>query len=275
MNNTVIELKNISHSYNLGTPITREVLRSVNIQISKGESVGIIGVPGSGKTTLAMLMAGLESPTSGSLRTPGLGVGKVGLVFQFPEHQIFGKTVFDDITYPLREVLGLPSAEIENIYNDVCKKVDLNSDLVRKIKPVEMSSGERRRVAIAGILVMNPEVLIFDEPTAGLDQDGQDIILDEIRRLSEEGKTIIIISHDMENLLYNTKRFILIEDGVVAYDGPVREVLQNLSEREDKLGMLPFITELMVKLNRKGLDVRRDIFDPEEAFREIRKALKK
>ncbi|MBE9503732.1 MAG: ATP-binding cassette domain-containing protein [Proteobacteria bacterium] len=274
MSNTVIDLKNVRHSYNLGTPIAREVLSSVNIQISRGESVGIIGVPGSGKTTLAMLMAGLEKPTSGSLKTPGLGVGKVGLVFQFPEHQIFGKTVFDDITYPLREVLDLPSEEIETIYNDACKKVDLNADLVREIKPLEMSGGERRRVAIAGILVMNPEVLIFDEPTAGLDQDGQDIILDEIGRLSTEGKTIIIISHDMGNLLYNTKRFILIEEGMVADDGPVREVLQKLSEREDKLSMLPFITELMVKLNEKGLNVRRDIFDPEEAFSEIMKALK-
>jgi energy-coupling factor transport system ATP-binding protein len=147
VSNTVIELKNVCHSYNSGTPIAREVLKAVNFRISKGESVGIIGIPGSGKTTLAMLMAGLERPTSGFLKTSGLGVGKVGLVFQFPEHQIFGKTVFDDITYPLREVLDLPSEEIEDIYNDVCKKVDLKASLVRNIKPVEMSGGERRRVA--------------------------------------------------------------------------------------------------------------------------------
>lgn len=271
----IIALNEVCHTYNVGTPIAKEVLKNIDLQVKRGELIGLIGTPGSGKTTLGKIIAGLELPTSGSVKTPGLGVGKVGLVFQFPEHQIFGNTVFKDITFPLREVLNFSTKEIENIYFEVCKKVDLDAEKVRDNRPLEMSSGERRRVAIAGILVMNPEVIIFDEPTAGLDQEGQSLLLDEIGRLSAENITIIIISHNIEILLNHTNRLIFIENGEVERDGTGKELLKFLTERKDKASMLPFVTELMVTLNQKGLNVRMDILDPEEAFNEISKALKK
>jgi len=269
----VISLCNVSYSYNAGTPIEKRALDKVDLKIYHGETVGIIGPTGSGKTTLCKIMAGLTPPMSGSVITPGLGLKNVGLVFQFPEHQIFCSSVFKDITYPVREISKLPRAGVEKAYLAACGQVGLDAEKVRDINPLELSSGEKRRVAIAGALVLDPQVLIFDEPTSGLDQKGKDALLGEIKRLSFDSKTIIIISHYIEELLNITDRMILMEGGRISADGKVKELLNTISANDDRIAMLPHITELMVRLKRDGLDVRTDICDPEEALMEIKKAL--
>jgi len=273
LKNVVISLKNVSYSYNAGSPIEKKALQTVNLKIFQGEITGIIGSTGSGKTTLGKIMAGLIQPQSGSVITPGLGIGKVGLVFQFPEHQIFCRTVFHDITYPVREIKKLQEHDIEAAYITACNKVNLDADAVRNINPMKLSAGEKRRVAIAGVLIMEPQVMIFDEPTAGLDRTGKDSILDEIKRLSDDGGTVIIVSHYIEELLNITDRMVLVENGNIAADGNIKDIINRLSKNNEKLSMLPAVTELMVRLKSKGLNVGTDIVDPERAFMEIKKVL--
>jgi len=275
MAETVIKLSDVCHRYNAGTPIEKEVLSDINLEIRRGETAGLVGTPGSGKTTLAMIMSGLERATSGLVDTPGPGRGKVGFVFQFPEHQLFAPTVFDDITYALKDMPGIKDETIEASYERACKKVDIDPIRAKNLKPSQMSSGEQRRVAIAGILAMDPDVLIFDEPTAGLDEKGRRLILDEIRRLSSHGQTIIVISHEMEDLLETTGRLIFLDKGSCIEDGPVKAVLNKMAEDEDRWPMLPYITEVMVRLKAKGLPVRADIFDAGEALGEIMRVIKK
>jgi len=271
----VIRLKDVCHTYNVGTPIEKRVLKNINLTVRNGETIGIMGAPGSGKTTLAMVMAGLIIPTSGDIVSPGPGPGKTGLLFQFPEHQLFCDSVFNDITYPLREIMGLPPAEVEERYNQACQGAGLNPQLIRKVRQSELSDGERRRVAIAAVLAMNPSVLIMDEPTVGLDPAGKSKVLNEINNLSKEGKTVIIISHDIEDLLCTAKRIILIEKGIIAEDGTVKQIISRLSQREETLPMLPWITELLVRLKRKGVNIKDDIYDPAAALQEIKRVLKK
>ncbi|MDH3974597.1 MAG: ATP-binding cassette domain-containing protein [Deltaproteobacteria bacterium] len=270
----MISLKEVSHIYNAGTPIEKKVLSRVTLAISNGETLGIMGSPGSGKTTLAMIMAGLIEPTSGNIITPGPGPGKTGLLFQFPEHQLFCDTVFNDITYPLREIMELSSSAVEDRYEKACKGAGLDPDFIRKERQSELSDGERRRVAIASVLAMEPSVLILDEPTSGLDPVGKTRLLNEIKNLSDQGKTVIIISHDIEDLLHMAKRIIFIDKGLIRDDGPARKILSRLSEKEETLAMLPYVTEVLVRLKRKGVNIRDDIYDPREAFEEIKKVLK-
>lgn len=272
--NPVISLKNVSYNYNAGSPIEKKALQEITLEIFQGEITGIIGLTGSGKTTLGKIMAGLIQPLSGSVITPGLGLGKVGLVFQFPEHQIFCNTVFNDITYPVREIKKLPKPEIEKAYIAACNKIDLDADTVRDINPMELSNGEKRRVAIAGILILDPQVLIFDEPTAGLDPIGKETLLGEIKQLSNDDKTVVIVSHYIEELLNIVNRIIFVESGNISADGNVKEIINYLSSDNEKLCMLPHITELLVRLKNKGLNVRTDIYNPDDAYMEIKKALK-
>lgn len=271
----MISLLDISHVYNAGTPIEKKVLNGINLTVKNGETVGIMGLPGSGKTTLAMIMAGLIEPSSGKIITPGPGPGKTGLLFQFPEHQLFCDSVFKDVTYPLREIMELPSSEVEDRYKKACRGAGLDADLVRHQRQSELSDGERRRVAIAAVLAMDPSILILDEPTVGLDPVGKSRVLDEIKNLSNEGKTVMIISHDIEDLLPVTERIILIGRGIITDDGPAESILARLSEKEETLPMLPYVTEVLVRLKSKGINVRDDIYDPLEAFEEIKKVLGK
>ncbi len=273
MNDPIIELKSVSHSYNMGTPIEKQALRNVNIRINKSETVGIMGPPGCGKTTLARLMAGMTAPSRGSIRTPGAGPSKAGLLFQFPEHQLFCHTVFDDITYALKEATSLSSDEIEASYCAACRKVGLDPEQVRGLRQSELSGGERRRVAIAAVLAMNPSVIILDEPTVGLDQPSKRKVIEEIRRLSGEGCTVIIISHDIEDLLATSERIILMKGGEIACDASAKEILLKLGDNKKTIPMLPYVTELLVRLSEKGLDVRRDIYTADEAYDEIKRVI--
>lgn len=275
MTDTVIELKDLSHSYNTGTPIEKEALKNVNFSINRSETIGIMGPPGSGKTTLARLMAGLTKPGRGSIKTPGAGPCKVGLLFQFPEHQLFCHNVFDDISYALKEATSLSSDEIETAYLSACRKVGLDPEAIRDTRQSELSGGERRRVAIATVLAMDPSVIILDEPTVGLDQASKRKVIEEIKRLSGEGCTVVIISHDIEDLLSTSERIILMKEGEIACDAPAKEILLKLGDNEETIAMLPYVTELLVRLSEKGMDVRRDIYTADEAFDEIKRVIGK
>lgn len=270
----MISLIDINHTYNIGTPIEKKVLKGITLSINNGETLGIMGSPGSGKTTLAMIMSGLIEPTSGNIVTLGPGPGKTGLLFQFPEHQLFCDTVFNDITYSLREIMELPLSQVEQRFIKACQTAGLDAEQIRNKNHSELSDGERRRVAIAAVLVMEPSILILDEPTVGLDPVGKSRVLDKIKHISDEGKTVIIISHDIEDLLHISKRIILVENGTITEDGPVKKILSRLSEKEETLPMLPYVTEILVRLKKKGIHIRDDIYDPLEAFEEIKRVLK-
>ena len=275
MDEPVIRLSDVCHRYNAGSPIEKEVLKDISLEIKKGETLGIVGTPGSGKTTLAMIMSGLERATSGLVNTPGPGRGKIGFIFQFPEHQLFAASVFEDITYALKDIPGITDETIEASYERACNKVDIDPVKVKNLKPSQLSSGEQRRVAIAGILAMDPTVLIFDEPTAGLDEKGRRLILDEIKSFSSEGQTVIIISHELEDLLETTNRIIFLDKGRCIEDGSVKTVLNKIAEDEGRWPMLPYISEVMVRLKAKGVPVRTDVFDAGEAMEEIVRVIKK
>lgn len=273
MSDAIISLAGVNHFYNPSTPIEKHVLRNVHLDIASGEIIGIIGRPGSGKTTLAKIMAGLLSPTSGSVVSPGAGPGKTGLLFQFPEHQLFADNVYHDITYSLKEILHLPDHEIESVFQASCKKVALEPFIIRDLHRSALSDGEKRKVAIAAILAISPEVLIFDEPTAGLDYTGRSAILGEIRNLHKYGKTIIVISHDLEELLHFSERMIYIGEGEILLDGRPIDILEELAGQESNLAMLPKITEFLARLKLNGLDVKTGMVDPDEAFEEIKRAM--
>lgn len=274
-NDISIELIDVSHSYNTGTPIEKRSLKNVNIRINESETVGIMGPPGCGKTTLARLMAGMTKPCMGSITTPGAGPSKAGLLFQFPEHQLFCHTVFDDISYALKEAGSHSSDEIEAAYFKACRKVGLDAEALREVRQSELSGGERRRVAIAAVLAMNPSVIILDEPTVGLDRPSKKKVLKEIKRLSGEGCTVVIISHDIEDLLSTSERIILMKEGEIACDAPAKEILLKLGDKKETLPMLPYVTELLVRLKEKGMDVRRDVYTADEAYDEIKRVIAK
>ena len=271
MSSPVISLTNVYHSYNRGTPIEKAVLKDITLEVKEGETLGIIGKPGSGKTTLAKTMASLITPSSGTLRSPGMGPGKTGLLFQFPEHQLFCDTVFNDITYSMRELANVNESEIELIYKDACIKAGLDPDSFRNCRESEVSSGEKRRVAIASVLAMNPSILILDEPAAGLDNIGKAAILKELKKLSGDGLTLVVVSHEIEDLTDIVERLVFIDEGRIQCDGAVTDVLLKIAEDDNATSLLPYVTEIMIRLEKRGFPVKRDIYDANMVIREIKR----
>lgn len=242
-----IELKNISYTYDPGLPTSKEALKDVNLTFHEGEFVGIIGHTGSGKSTLIQLLNGLLAPTEGTITLNGetyypilekaskkqkkrLTAQRmkqvrqtVGLVFQYPEHQLFEMTVAKDIAFGPKN-MGLSDEEIEQRVQEAMQMVGLSEDL-REKSPFELSGGQKRRVAIAGVLAMKPSFLVLDEPTAGLDPKGRDDILGNIKKLQEEtGISVILVSHSMEDVALYAERIIAIDSGKIIYDASPREV---------------------------------------------------
>ena len=272
----------ISYIYSPGTAYEKKALDDVSLTINKGEFIGIIGHTGSGKSTLIQHFNGLEKATSGTIYFDGQDIydkdfnmkslrSRVGLVFQYPEHQLFETTVLEDVKFGPKN-LGLSKVEVDLRAFEAIKQVGL-SEKCYDDSPFELSGGQKRRVAIAGVLAMKPEILILDEPTAGLDPRGRDEILDQIAKLHKDGLTVILVSHSMEDVAKYADRIIAMNSGKVAFDGTPKEVFRHYKELE-RMGLsAPQITYVMQEMKGLGLNVDTDVSTVEEAKEEILKAL--
>ncbi len=277
-------IDHVSYIYGEGTPLAHKALSDINLNIPDGQFVGIIGHTGSGKSTLMQHLNGLIKATEGHIYFNGEDIydsdydmkklrSKVGLVFQYPEHQLFEIDVFSDVCFGPRN-LGLERKEVELRAYDALRNVGLPDELYYQ-SPFELSGGQKRRAAIAGVLAMKPEILILDEPTAGLDPKGRDEILGQIKKLQvETGMTILLVSHSMEDVAEYVDRIIVMNQGTIMLDDTPREVFHYYKELE-KVGLAaPQVTYIMHALRKKGLDVDTDVTTIEEAAAELVKVLK-
>lgn len=276
-----IKIENLSYVYMKGTPFEKKALDNINIVINDGDFLGIIGHTGSGKSTLVQHMNGILKPTSGKIYIDGIDISgknakelrnQVGIVFQYPEHQLFEETVFKDIAFGL-ERRGLKEAEIEEKVKNALKMVDLPEEILSK-SPFDLSGGQKRRVAIAGVLVLEPRILVLDEPTAGLDPKGREAVYELILNLHRQLKiTVILVSHSMEDIARIVKRVIVMNRGTIEMDGALEEIFKQ-SERLEQIGLsVPQITYLMKKLKSYLPEINDNIFTVEEAKKEIIKCL--
>ena len=278
-----IRLENVCYTYGSDTTSEIKALNNVNLEINKGEFVAIIGHTGSGKSTLIQHFNGLERPKSGNVFYNNENIYennydlrklrcKVGLVFQYPEHQLFEETVLKDVCFgPMN--MGMSREEAEKKAKLVLEQVGINEKCYNK-SPFELSGGQKRRVAIAGVLAMNPEIIVLDEPTAGLDPKGRDKILNRIKELHDNtGIGVILVSHSMEDVANYAQRLIVINNGKIKYDGMPNDVFKPYKELE-KMGLkAPQITYIMHKLKEKGLDVDENVITIEEARENIMQCL--
>ena len=250
----------------------------ISVTIPEGQFVGIVGHTGSGKTTFVQLLDGLLKPTEGSVYLNGEDIfGKkysrtrmrsmVGIVFQYPEHQLFEVNVLKDVCFGPKN-LGLSEEEAKTAAKEALEKVKIGEELY-ETSPFELSGGQKRRVAIAGALAMNPKILILDEPTAGLDPQGREEILDLLSGLNKEGMTVILVSHSMEDMANYVGRILVLDKGRILLDGSGREVFSNVEKLEEIGLAAPEVTYIMRDLEEAGFDVRSDITVMEEAVEEI------
>ncbi|EYE87727.1 cobalt ABC transporter ATP-binding protein [Fervidicella metallireducens AeB] len=280
-----IKIENLTYKYMIGTPFEKTALNDVSLEIKKGEFIGLIGHTGSGKSTLIQQLNGLLKPTSGEIYIDGESITskganlkqirqKVGLVFQYPEHQLFEETVYKDIAFGPKN-LGLTDDEIEKRIKRAMKVVSLDYDKYKDRSPFDLSGGQRRRVAIAGVLAMEPEVLILDEPTAGLDPRGRDEILYEIKNLHKEYKmTIILVSHSMEDVAKLADRLIVMYKGKNILSGTPKEVFTHVETLENIGLAVPQVTYVVKRLREKGFDIREDVITVDEAKQELLKVIR-
>lgn len=279
-----IKLENLNYVYSTGTAFEKHALKDVNLELLDGQFIGVIGHTGSGKSTLIQHLNGLIKATSGAVYYNGNNIyeegydlkqlrSKVGLVFQYPEHQLFEADVFTDVCFGPKN-LGLSKEEVEQRATEALQLVGLKEKHWKK-SPFELSGGQKRRVAIAGILAMEPDVLVLDEPTAGLDPKGRDDILDQIAKLHKERKiTVILVSHSMEDIARYVERIIVMNKGQVLFDDAPQEVFRHYRELE-KIGLAaPQVTYLLHDLKEKGWKVDTDAITVEAAAEQILKALK-
>jgi len=274
----LIRIENLAHTYARGTPLVHDALRGVSLEIAPGERVGIVGRTGSGKSTLVQHLAGLLKPTSGRVLLDGVIAHtrssaaqrrKLALAFQYPEHQIFEHTVLREVAFGPRH-LGLRKDEIAGRVRWALGMVGLDVEEMGERVPFTLSGGEMRRVALASVLAMRPEVLILDEPTAGLDPQGRRELLAQVRRWQEEiGMTLVLVSHDLDELAHVVERVVLLNDGQVAIDGPARQVLSDGPLLRAAGLDVPQPVALLQMLREAGWDVRTDRLLPEEAAEEI------
>ena len=259
----IIETKNLTYIYGQGTPFEKVAVEDVSISIEKGEFVGVIGHTGSGKSTLIQTLNGLIRPTSGQVLLDGKDIWaepkkirsvrfRVGMVFQYPEYQLFEETVLKDIMFGPKN-MGLSDDEARARAYEAARFTDLKEELLEK-SPVELSGGEKRRAAIAGVIAMDPEVLILDEPTAGLDPRGRDVLLSQIGQYHRErGNTVLLVSHSMEDIGRTADRLLVMSGGHKQYLAPTREVFSHGEELE-KMGLrVPQITKIMQELIKLGV----------------------
>ena len=275
----IIATKQLTHIYSVGTPFEHVALDGVDFCAYPGEILGIIGQTGSGKSTLIQHLNGLLKPTSGQVFFQGKDIWaqpkkirdvrfQVGLVFQYPEYQLFEETVEKDIAFGPNN-MKLPKAEVEERVRQAAACVDLPESVMKK-SPFELSGGQKRRVAIAGVLAMDPKVLILDEPTAGLDPRGRDAILDNIRRIHDErGTTIILVSHSMDEIARCADRLYVVSDGKIPYQGTPGEVFVHGPELRSIGLNIPQVTQVAQALNKLGVNIDPAVYTMEDAVRAI------
>lgn len=277
-----IIIHELEHRYEDGSAGEKVALHDVNIKIEQGEMIGLIGHTGSGKSTLIQHLNGLLKPTSGAVFYDGKDINdsdfskkklrsKVGLVFQYPEYQLFESTVIDDVKFGPKNI-GMDSLKIDMNSFQALKQVGIGEDLL-DVSPLELSGGQKRRVAIAGVLAMEPEVLILDEPTAGLDPSGRDEILDLVAKLHKERNlTVILVSHSMEDVARYVERLIVMNHGTVAFDATPGEVFSHYKELEEIGLMAPQVTYVMEGLARRGVTLPHNAITVQEAVDSILQA---
>ncbi len=280
-----LELKNVSYIYQPNTPNESTALNNVSLTINDGEFIGIIGHTGSGKSTLVQLLCGLLAPTSGQVFIDGVDINakdtpkaerkkhrlQVGMVFQYPEHQLFEETVIADIAFGPKN-LGFAEKEARALAKSAMKTVGLSADLA-KSSPFDLSGGQKRRVAIAGVLAMNPKYLILDEPTAGLDPQGREEILAEVQSLRQElGITVILVSHSMDDVARFADRLLVLNDSQLYMQGTSQEIFARAEEMR-ALGLdIPVVTAILKRLAQEGWDIDTSIVDLDQARAEITRA---
>lgn len=281
----ILELENLSYVYGAGTPFEKCAVDDVSVGIKKGEFVGIMGHTGSGKSTLVQMLNGLIKPTSGRVLFDGDDIWenpkeirkirfKVGMVFQYPEYQLFEETVYKDIAFGAIN-MGKSSDELDRAVRRAAEFTGLKPELFDK-SPFELSGGEKRRAAIAGVIAMDPDVLVLDEPTAGLDPMGRDVLLSQIVQYHKERKnTVLLVSHSMEDIARVADRIIVMNKSrLVMYD-ETKKIFSKGSELEQIGLRVPQITKIMMTLKEKGYDIGDSILTVNDALAEISSLLKK
>ena len=281
----IIETQKLSHIYSAGTPFQHAALVDVDFTAYRGEYLGVIGHTGSGKSTLIQHLNGLLKPTSGKVLVEGRDIWQdkattrwarfqVGLVFQYPEYQLFEETVYKDISFGPKN-MGLDEKEIDRRVRSAAYFVGLRDDQLEK-SPFELSGGQKRRVAIAGVIAMEPKVLILDEPTAGLDPEGVESILGNIREYHQaHNATVILVSHSMEEVARSVDRLVAVNDGKIPFQGPPREVFQHGEELE-RMGLgVPQLTRVFHRLKAMGVDIDPSVYTLDQAKAAILEKLKK
>lgn len=282
---SIIETRDLSFVYGIDTPFEKRAVNNVNIKIEQGEFIGIMGHTGSGKSTFVQMLNGLIKPTSGQVLLNGKDIWEnpkeirkvrfqVGMVFQYPEYQLFEETVYKDISFGPKN-MGLTDSEIDKRVRDAARFVDLSGELLYK-SPFDLSGGEKRRAAIAGVLAMDPDVLILDEPTAGLDPMGRDILLSQICQYHKQRKnTVLLVSHSMEDIARVSDKIMVINKSNLEMFDKTKNVFSQNKHLEEIGLRVPQITKIMASLNEKGYDFSEGILTVEQAFAEILTKLNK
>ena len=282
---SILELKNLSFVYGQGTPFEKKAVDNVSLSINEGEFIGIIGHTGSGKSTLVQMLNGLIKPTSGQVLLDGADIWekpkeirkirfKVGMVFQYPEYQLFEETVYKDIAFgPANK--GLSQEEIDKEVRRAARFTDLKDELLDK-SPFDLSGGEKRRAAIAGVIAMDPEVLVLDEPPAGLDPMGRDVLLSQIVNYHKERQnTVLLVSHSMEDIARLADRIVVMNKSRLVMFDKTEKVFAKGDELE-KIGLrIPQITKIMLQLRKRGVDVPEGVLTVEKAVDYLLPLIKK
>lgn len=281
----VIKTENLTYVYGEGTPFKKTALDNINLEIDEGEMIGIIGHTGSGKSTLIQHFNGLLKPTSGNVYVDGERLWddkaklrpvrfKVGLVFQHPEYQLFEETCYKDIAFGPKN-MGLTDMETDRRVKETAKMLGISDEMLDK-SPFELSGGQKRRVAIAGVMAMDPKVLILDEPASGLDPKGREQILGLIREYHQQTKsTVLLVSHSMEDIAKNVSKILVMNKAEVFCFEPTKEVFAR-SEELEKMGLsVPQITRVFARLRSMGIDLAQDVYTVNYAKELLIKALKK
>lgn len=281
----ILELKNLSYIYGEGTPFEKCAVSNISLEIKKGEFIGIIGHTGSGKSTLVQMLNGLIKPSGGQVIFDGADIWKnpkeirrirfkVGMVFQYPEYQLFEETVYKDISFGPSN-MGKSGAELDQAVKEAALFTGLKEELLYK-SPFDLSGGEKRRAAIAGVIAMDPEVLVLDEPTAGLDPMGRDVLLSQIVQYHKERKnTVLLVSHSMEDIARVADKIIVMNNSEAVMYDETKEVFSKGRDLE-KIGLrVPQITKIMLKLKEKGYEVADGILNVDDALAQIFSLLKK